>query len=281
MKYLVIVRFILLIIATLGLASCSVGMALYGKEDVDYHSLKDGLDREVVISKLGQPQTTTTSGSGVMDTYLIEHGSAPSFGRAAKNAFFSIGTLGILEPFIMASEYEHGEEAIMTIQYDLNNKLKSFPILKNKSIVLTICSQPEGAYITNGDNEQLGIACHSSKVSPQADRDNCLNIPKGLIATWASGATVKSPEPLIICKENTTITWEDIKSDSIHLQYDFKRPTDANNIGKDLDVALKIKHQKELRDDLERKARLDFFMMREIAREPIRMPRGRFSIPRF
>jgi len=257
MRYLVIVRFILLIIATLGLASCSVGMALYGKEDIDYPSLKVGLDREIVISKLGQPQTTTTNGNGIIDTYLIEHGNAPSFKRAAENAMWSIVTAGLAEIDLTKKEIKTGEEATISIKYDSDNKLKSFPILKNKSIVLTICSQPEGAYITNANNEEIGIACLSSPPIPlSSERDNCFSNPRGFTATWASGATTKSPVPLIICKDNTTITWEDIKAEYIYLQYDFKRPRDAPDIATDLDIAVRMQKQRQDRAIAEQQYRM-------------------------
>ena len=135
MRYLGVIRLVLLIIATLGLASCSVGMAMHGKEDVNLSSITVGQDRSIVLMHLGQPYRTFANEDGRVDTYSVERGNAPSVGRAAGHAVMDLLTFGIWEVIGTPIEGFAGEEFTLTIEYGVDNKLKSVATTPGKSAI--------------------------------------------------------------------------------------------------------------------------------------------------
>ena len=117
MNQLRLVMKALLVISSLNLASCSVGMAMHGKEDVNLAS--------IVVMNLGQPQKTIANEHGRVDTYLVERGNAASIGRAVGHAAMDLLTFGIWKVIDSPIEGFAGEEFTLTIEYGTDDKLKS------------------------------------------------------------------------------------------------------------------------------------------------------------
>ena len=79
-------------------AGCSVGMAMSGKEQKDTSVVFPGAPRDVVVAKLGPPETSTKDADGnIVDSWMIVKGNAPSGGRAAMNAGLDVFSLGLWE----------------------------------------------------------------------------------------------------------------------------------------------------------------------------------------
>jgi hypothetical protein len=126
---------VLLVISSLNLASCSVGMAMHGKEDVNLSSITVGQDRSIVVMNLGQPQKTNANEHGRVDTYLVERGNAPSIGRAVGHAAMDVLTLGAWEIIGTPIEGFAGEEFTLTIEYGADDKLKTVVTGSGKSAI--------------------------------------------------------------------------------------------------------------------------------------------------
>jgi len=135
MKFLRFVMIGFLVISSFNLASCSVGMAMHGKEDVNLSSITVGQDRSIVIMHLGQPYRTFANEDGRVDTYSVERGNAPSVGRAAGHAVMDLLTFGIWEVIGTPIEGFAGEEFTLTIEYGADNKLKSVATTPGKSAI--------------------------------------------------------------------------------------------------------------------------------------------------
>lgn len=133
MKYLRLVVIVMLAISSFNLASCSVGMAMHGKEDVNLSSITVGQDRSIVIMHLGQPYRTFGNENGRVDTYAVERGNAPSVGRAAGHAVMDLLTFGLWEVIGTPIEGFAGEEFTITIEYGSDDKLKSVATTPGKS----------------------------------------------------------------------------------------------------------------------------------------------------
>ena len=135
MKFLRFVMIGFLVISSFNLASCSVGMAMHGKEDVNLSSITVGQDRSIVIMHLGQPYRTFANEDGRVDTYSVERGNAPSVGRAVGHAVMDLLTFGIWEVIGTPIEGFAGEEFTLTIEYGADNKLKSVATTPGKSAI--------------------------------------------------------------------------------------------------------------------------------------------------
>jgi len=135
MNQLGFVMKVLLVISSLNLASCSVGMAMHGKEDVNLSSITVGQDRSIVVMNLGQPQKTNANEHGRVDTYLVERGNAPSIGRAVGHAAMDVLTLGAWEIIGTPIEGFAGEEFTLTIEYGADDKLKTVATGSGKSAI--------------------------------------------------------------------------------------------------------------------------------------------------
>ena len=116
-----------LILVLLFLTSCSVGMAMSGKENQDTSILFPGAPRQVVIAKMGPPETSTTNDKGErIDSYLIIKGNEPSVGRAVAHAGLDVLSFGLWEligtPLEMGAATEDKSRYI--IIYGEDDKIK-------------------------------------------------------------------------------------------------------------------------------------------------------------
>lgn len=114
-------------------AGCSVGMAMSGKEQKDTSVVFPGAPRDVVVAKLGPPETSTKNEAGeIVDSWLIIKGNAPSGGRAVAHAGMDVLTLGLWEvvgtPLEMGAAGEDRTRYVIT--YDKDNKIKDMKAIK-------------------------------------------------------------------------------------------------------------------------------------------------------
>ncbi len=112
---------------------CAVGMAMSGKEQKDTSVVFPGSPRDVVVAKLGPPETTSKDADGnIVDSWLIIKGNAPSGGRAAMHAGLDVFTLGLWE--LIGTPVEMGaageERTRYVITYDKDNKIKDMKAIK-------------------------------------------------------------------------------------------------------------------------------------------------------
>lgn len=92
-----------------------------------------GSPREVIIAKIGPPETSTFNENGErVDSYLIITGNAPSTGRAVAHAALDLLTPGIWE--VVGAPMELGvgreEKGRWIITYDKNDKVKDIREIK-------------------------------------------------------------------------------------------------------------------------------------------------------
>ena len=103
---------------------CSVFMAMHGKRDANIGALSIGQDRAIVMANLGQPAKTATTDAGRVDIFELQRGNAPSGGRALAHGAIDVFTFGIWELIGTPIEAMQGESYTMTIEYDLQDKVK-------------------------------------------------------------------------------------------------------------------------------------------------------------
>jgi len=128
------------------LTSCSVGMAVSGKENQNTSILFPGVPRTAVISRLGPPETSTLDEEGnYIESYLFVKGNEPSAGRAIGHGVMDVLTLGLWEIIGTPIELAAGSESYtrVIIYYDSNEKIKETQLVDvEKGIAST--SQNEG-----------------------------------------------------------------------------------------------------------------------------------------
>ena len=112
------------------------------------------------------------------------------------------------------------------------------------ALLLTGCSSTvifesdiEGATVTTVAGQTYGVTPVSVSFSNEdldysRGPDGCARI-LGVTYTWPSGAKASSPNPIVLCGENS------------RFRYVLKRPTDAPNVEKDLQYALQRARQRE------------------------------------
>ena len=109
----------------LSLTGCSVGMAMSGKPDPNISVLEIGQSRDIVILNLGQPTRTSATEEGRTDVFYLERGNQQSVGRAAGHAAMDVLTFGLWEIIGTPIEGFTGDEFMLSIEYDGNNKVKN------------------------------------------------------------------------------------------------------------------------------------------------------------
>ena len=119
----------LVIIGLLILSSCSVGMALSGKEQKDTRIIFKGAPRVEVINRLGFPANSKKDDEGnYVDTYYLVLGNEPDAGRASAHLALDFFTLGLWEiaatPMEMATTTE--SRSALYIYYDSQERIKEF-----------------------------------------------------------------------------------------------------------------------------------------------------------
>ena len=125
--------FLAVLLMPLFVAGCSVGMAMSGKEQKDTSVVFPGAPRDVVVAKLGPPETSTKDADGnIVDSWMIVKGNAPSGGRAAMHAGLDVFSLGLWEvigtPLEMGAAGEDRTRYVVT--YDKDNKVKDMKAIK-------------------------------------------------------------------------------------------------------------------------------------------------------
>ena len=118
-----------LLLASLFLAGCSVGMAMSGKPDPNIGALDMGQSRDVVILNLGQPTKTLLADNKRTDVFELERGNEQSIGRATGHAVMDLLTLGGWELIGTPIEGFAGDTITLQIEYDEEDKVKSVKTL--------------------------------------------------------------------------------------------------------------------------------------------------------
>src|SRR2546426_11790886 len=89
---------LVVILLSVALQACSVGMAASGNKEQDTSIVFPGSNRAVIISKLGPPDTTRPLEDGkTEDSYLMKKGNEASSGRAWAFAGLDVLSLGLWE----------------------------------------------------------------------------------------------------------------------------------------------------------------------------------------
>ena len=118
-----------ILLASLLLAGCSVGMAMSGKPDPNLSALDVGQSRDVVILNLGQPTKTLIADNKRTDVFVLERGNEQSVGRAAGHAVMDLLTLGIWEVVGTPIEGFAGDTITLQIEYDEEDKVRNVKTL--------------------------------------------------------------------------------------------------------------------------------------------------------
>jgi hypothetical protein len=108
------------VIVSIALQPCSVGMAASGNKPQDTSIIFPGSNRAVIMSKLGPPDTTRTLDDGnTEDTFLVKQGNEASSGRAWAFAGLDLLSLGLWEAVATPYELAQTEEkSRWAITYD-------------------------------------------------------------------------------------------------------------------------------------------------------------------
>lgn len=110
-------------------------------------------------------------------------------------------------------------------------------ILTGCSTTVVFESDIEGAVVTTVAGQQYGVtpvavSFSNDVLDASRDIDGCARI-LGVTYTWPSGAKASSPNPIVLCGENS------------RFRYVLKRPTDAPDLEKDLQHALQLAKQRQ------------------------------------
>ena len=114
-----------ILLASLLLAGCSVGMAMSGKPDPNISALAVGQSRDIVVLNLGQPTKTLLADNKRTDVFELERGNQQSIGRATGHAVMDLLTLGGWELIGTPIEGVAGDTITLQIEYDEENTVKS------------------------------------------------------------------------------------------------------------------------------------------------------------
>lgn len=113
-----------ILLISLSLSACSVGMALSGKKDPDLSVIKRGANRSEVELQLGSPlKVAEGANDESLATYEYEIGNEPSTGRAVAHGAMDVLTLGLWEVIGTPVEAITGNKYQITITYDKEDKV--------------------------------------------------------------------------------------------------------------------------------------------------------------
>jgi hypothetical protein len=118
MKMNKICKLVAVALCSLQIASCSVGMALSGKDDPNLSLVKVGASRSVIESQLGEPKSVKVSRYNTICTYEYSFGDEPDKSRAFMHGTLDVLTLGIWEIAGTPIEGLRGNHYRTTIIYD-------------------------------------------------------------------------------------------------------------------------------------------------------------------
>lgn len=115
-------RFIpLLLLLSLALSGCSVGMAMSGKVQPELGAIRVGASRGEIELQLGSPIEIRDADGHRVDIYEYEIGNAPSAGRAIGHGVMDVLTLGLWEIVGTPVEAVQGEKKRVMVTYDEND----------------------------------------------------------------------------------------------------------------------------------------------------------------
>jgi hypothetical protein len=118
------------------LSSCSVGMAISGKNNPDLGAVAIGKTRNEIEMHLGSPIKVGDVSSGKRtDLYEYQIGNEPSAGRAVGHAVMDVLTFGVWEIIGTPVEGFMGDKYNALITYDKNDKVidvKTRKVSENK-----------------------------------------------------------------------------------------------------------------------------------------------------
>jgi hypothetical protein len=127
-------NFVVAVLISVCLSSCSAVMAARGSPDPDLAVVSTNKKRGEVETQLGSPIKTTTLENGDrVDVYQYEIGNEPSPGRAVSNAALTAVTLGLWEIAGTPIEASAGETYTATITYDKNDVVKDVKTQKTSN----------------------------------------------------------------------------------------------------------------------------------------------------
>jgi hypothetical protein len=113
-----------LLLLSIYITGCSVGMAMSGSDAPDLSVVQSGADRGTVELQLGSPVDVVTNDEGCsVCKYEFETGNEPSAGRAAFHGAMDVLTLGIWELVGTPVEGFQGKKRQVMITYNLDNKI--------------------------------------------------------------------------------------------------------------------------------------------------------------
>lgn len=115
----------IVLLASLTISGCSVGMAMSGKKDPNLGMVRVGSTRGEVELTLGSPVKSVTLDRGNrMDVYQYEIGNEPSSGRAIGHGLMDVLTLGLWEVIGTPIEAVQGEKYELTITYGKDDRVQ-------------------------------------------------------------------------------------------------------------------------------------------------------------
>ena len=118
------------------ISGCAVGMAMYGKENIDTSIMFPGSPRQVVIAKAGPPDISSANEGGKrVDTYFVVKGNEPSVARAGVHALLDLLTFFLWEFIGTAWEFGAGrsEKSRYVLTYDKEDKIEDISVVRGVS----------------------------------------------------------------------------------------------------------------------------------------------------
>ena len=113
-----------IVMITVMLSGCAVGMALYGKRTPNISNIRREMHRDEVIMTFGNPiKTMTKDDGGRIDEFEYQVGNDPSAGRAVGHAVMDVLTWGVWEIIGTPIEAFQGKTCHITIEYDKDDKV--------------------------------------------------------------------------------------------------------------------------------------------------------------
>ena len=117
-------------------SGCAVGMAMSGATNQDASILFPGAPRDVVIAKVGAPETSEVDEQGNRaDSFLITKGNESSPGRAGMHAVLDLLTFFLWEFIGTAMEMGASREKTSRyfVVYDKDDKIKDVKAVESSS----------------------------------------------------------------------------------------------------------------------------------------------------
>jgi len=120
-------HWVVILVCSLGLSSCSVIMAMTGEKEPDFKYLEPGTSKEEVESQFGASVDSVKQNGHVVDTYEYEIGDPPDSRRGMAHLAIDIYSFFFYEFFATPLELFKfvGEDYKVEVTYDENGKVVS------------------------------------------------------------------------------------------------------------------------------------------------------------